>query len=125
MKLLRILLSIVIVATASAQPVRELLRRPDFRLYTVVFGITVDEHGKIIRFRIAAVTDPKSDSNARLPIKVPDRFAAAGRKKAEAHHYKPMLKNGKPAEFFTFYFYSPEYPNALISDLHQPPDRQP
>ena len=123
--LFRVLLSIAFVATASAQPIRELLKRPDFRLYTVIFGVTVDERGKIIGFHVAGVTDSRSDSKALLPIKVPAGFTAAARKKAEARHSKPKLVNGKPAEFFIFYFYAPDYPSALISDLYLPPANQP
>ncbi|HYJ05085.1 MAG TPA: hypothetical protein VEX43_08125 [Chthoniobacterales bacterium] len=123
--LLRSLLAISLIAAASAQPIRELIQRPSFRLYTVVLGITVDERGKITRFRVARVADAKSDSKALLPVKVPERFVAAARKKAEAHHYKPRLENGKPVEFFTYYFYAPDYPNALISDLYLPPENQP
>jgi hypothetical protein len=122
--LLRSLLAISLIGAASAQPIRELLKRPGFRLYAVVLGITVDERGKITRFRVASVTDAKSDSKAAAPIKVPDRFVAAARKKADARHYKPRLKNGKPAEFFTYYFYAPDYPNALISELYLPPENQ-
>lgn len=120
-----VFLSLSLSAAASAPPIRELLKRPDFRLYTVVFGITVDKGGKITKFRVAGVTDPRSDRNARLAIKVPERFVAAARKKSEAEHNKPKLKNGKPIEFFVFYFYAPEYPNALISDLYLPPENQP
>ena len=122
---LRVLLFVALVAAASAQPVRELLKRPDFRLYAVFFGVTVDERGKITGFQVAGVTDPKSDSKALLPIKVPAGFTAGARKKVEANHPKPRLKNGKPAEFFTYYFYAPDYPNRLISDLYLPPENQP
>ena len=122
---LRLLLFVALVAAASAQPVRELLKRPGFRLYTVIFGVTVDEHGKIIRFHVAGVTDARSDSKALLPIKVPEGFTVAARNKLEGDHPKPKLKNGKPAEFFTYYFYAPNYPNSLISDLYLPPKNQP
>jgi hypothetical protein len=101
------------------------LKRPDFRLYTVVFGVTVDERGKIIMFHVAGITDSRSDSKALLPIKVPAGFTAAARKKVEADHPKPRLKNGKLAEFFIYYFYAPDYPNRLISDLYLPPQNQP
>jgi hypothetical protein len=123
--LLSVLLSLAFAAAAWAQPVRELIRRPDFRFYTVVFGITVDERGKITKFRVAGVTDAKSDSKALLRVKVPERFVAAARGKAEARHHKPKFANGKPAEFFTYYFYAPDYPTALISDLYLPPANQP
>ena len=123
--LLRSLLAISLISAASAQPVRELIKRPGFRLYAVVLGITVDQRGKITKFRVAGVTNAKSDSKALLPVKVPKRFVAAANKKADAHHYKPRLVNGKPVEFFTYYFYAPDYPNALISDLYLPPENQP
>lgn len=119
------LLSLALTAAVSAQPIRELIKRPDFRLYTVVFGITVDGNGKIMKFRVAGVTDAKSDSKARLAVTVPERFVAAARRKAEARNYKPKVLNGKPAEFYTYYFYAPDYPTALISDLYLPPANQP
>ena len=129
MKALRMLLlgSLVMsfIAGASAQPIRELLKHPGFRLYTVIFGITVDERGQITGFRVARVTDAQSDSKAPLPVKVPNQFIAAARKKAEARQYKPRLKNGKPVEFYTYYFYAPDHPSALISDLYLPPQNQP
>ena len=129
MKTLRLLLpsflTILLVGTAAAQPVRELLKRPAFRLYTVILGITVDERGNITKFRVARVTDAKSDSKASLPVNVPRPFIAAARRKAEARHYKPKLEKGKPVEFFTYYFYAPDYPHAVISDLYLPPENQP
>lgn len=119
------LVSMTLAAAASAQPIRELIKRPQFRLYTVVFGVTVDERGKIAKFRVAGVTDAKSDSKARLAVKLPERFVAAARRKVEARRYKPESTNGKPSEFFTYYFYAPDYPTALISDLYLPPANQP
>jgi hypothetical protein len=123
--LVSVLFSIAVAATVQSQPIRELIRRPDFRLYTVVFGVTLDERGKIAKFRVAAVTDAKSDSKARLAVKVPERFVAAARQKVETDHPAPRLKKGKPAEFFTFFFYAPDYPNNVISDLYLPPANQP
>jgi hypothetical protein len=121
----RVLLLVALAVTTSAQPVRELLKRPDFRLYTVIFGVTIDERGQITKFHVSGVTDAKSYSTALLPIKVPAGFAAGARKKVQANHPKPRLKNGKPAEFFTYYFYAPDYPTKLISDLYLPPENQP
>jgi hypothetical protein len=123
--LIGVLFSMALAAVVAAQPIRELIKRPDFRLYTVVFGITVDDRGKITKFRVAGVTDAKSDSKARLAVKVPERFVAAARTKAEARNYKPKTSNGKPAEFYTYYFYAPDYPTALISDLYLPAANQP
>ena len=119
------LLAVALTLAASAQPIRELIKRPGFRFYTVILGIKVDESGKITNFRVAGVTDAKSDSKVGIPIQVPKQFLAAARKKAEAHHYKPRLENGKAVEFFTYYFYAPDYPNSLISDLYLPPENQP
>jgi hypothetical protein len=85
----------------------------------------MDERGQIAKFHIAGVTDAKSDSKARLAVKIPEGFIAAARKKVEAEHHKPKLKNGKPMEFFTYFFYAPDYPDSLISDLYLPPENQP
>jgi hypothetical protein len=35
------------------------------------------------------------------------------------------MKDGKPVEVFTYFFYVPEYPNIVVSDLDKPLDKQP
>jgi hypothetical protein len=112
-------------STTFAQTVRERLNDRDFHLYAVIFGITVDAHSKITGFKVSRVTEPKTGSANALDVKLPQSFVAAARKKAEAKHYEPKLKNGKPVEFFTYYFFTPASPSVVITELDKPVDRQP
>ena len=111
--------------TCLSQTVRDELRKRDFRIYTVIFGVTVDEHSKLKSLRLDKVTDPKSGTTDAVDVRVPQAFVDAVRKKFEARPLKPKLKDGKSVEFFTYYFYAPEHPGAVITDLDKPLDKQP
>ena len=114
-----------LASTTFAQTVRERLNDADFHLYSVIFGITVDAQSKIQTFKVSQVTEPKSGSTKSVDVKVPQSFVAAARKKAEARHYDPKFKDGKPVEFFTYYFFTPKSPSVVITDLDKPVDQQP
>jgi hypothetical protein len=97
-----------------------------FQLYTVIFGVTVDANSKIDSFRVARVTDTKSGTTDPVDVKVPQKFVLAARKKLTAmKKYEPQFKDGKPVEFFTYVFYSPEYSDVAITDLDVSIDKQP
>jgi len=38
---------------------------------------------------------------------------------------KPQMKDGKPVEVFTYFFYVPGHPNVVVTDLDKPLDKQP
>src|SRR5262245_5694809 len=38
---------------------------------------------------------------------------------------KPKMKDGKPVEVFTYFFYVPGHPNVVVVDLDKPLDKQP
>src|ERR1022692_763033 len=110
------------LVSASAETVRERLKSDSkFHLYTVIFGVTVDANSKIDGFRVAKVTDPRSGTTDPVDVKAPKKFVEAARKKLAAmKKYEPKFKDGKPVEFFTYIFYSPEHPDIVISDLDVP-----
>lgn len=82
----------------------------DTKVYGVIFGIVVDESGKIVSFRVEKVIDPRSGSTAAVNVAVPDSYVAAARKLAESKNYRPSLKDGKPAEFFTWFYFDRSQP---------------
>jgi hypothetical protein len=49
----------------------------------------------------------------------------AAKKKIEAQPPKPKMKDGKPVEVFTYFFYVPDHPNVVVTDLDKPLDKQP
>jgi hypothetical protein len=112
------------VASAFAQTVRERLKKePDFKIYSVIFGVTgTNSTAPIVR--LAKVTDPKSGTTDAVKVDVPDAYIKAAKKKIEAKNYDPKLKDGKPVEFFTYFFYVPGYSNVVVVDLDKPLDKQ-
>ena len=115
---------LALVSTSSAQTVRERLGESEFSLYAVIFGITVDTDRKLQSFRVAKVTDPRTQTTDPVDIQVPQAFIDAARKKYDSKPREPKLQDGKPVEFFTYYFYTPADPATVITDLDQPLDKQ-
>ena len=114
------------VASASAQTVRDRLKKDsNFRIYSVVFGVTVTTNSPLPAVRVAKVTDPKSGTTDPVKIDVPDAYIKAAKKKIEAKHHDPDMKDGNPIEFFTYFFYVPGHSNVVVVDLDKPLDKQP
>jgi hypothetical protein len=122
---LSLLLLFVLTCVSSAQTVREQLDDPEFKIYSVIFGITIDADSKLQGFKVSKVIDPKSGSTDAVDVQIPQAYIDAARKKAEAKQYKPKLVDGKPVEFFTYFHYTPKSPATVITDLDQPLDKQP
>jgi hypothetical protein len=113
-------------ASASAQTVRERLKNePEFKIYSVIFGVTVTNNSTVPAVRLAKVTDPKTGKTDAVKVDVPDAYITAATKKIEAKKYEPKLKDGKPVEFFTYFFYVPGHSNVVVVDVDKPLDRQP
>ena len=114
------------VASASAQTVRERLKKePDLRIYSVIFGVTATTNLTAPTVRLAKVTDPKSGTTDPVKVDVPDAYIKAAKKKIAAKKYEPELKDGKPVEFFTYFYYVPGHSNVVVVDLDKPLDKQP
>ena len=111
------------VAPASAQTVGERMKKdPGFRIYPVIFGVTATSNSTppVVRLvEVGRVGDaPKIDN-------VPDAWIKAAKKKIQAAPPKPKMKDGKPVEVFTYFFYVPEHPNVVVVDPDKPLDKQP
>lgn len=111
------------VASAPAQTVRERLEKePGFRVYPVIFGVTATSNSKPPAIRLVEVGTikgaPKIDN-------VPDAFIKAAKKKIQAEPPKPKMKDGKPVEIFTYFFYVSGHPDVVVVDLDKPLDKQP
>jgi hypothetical protein len=95
---------ISLFSSASAKPGAD-------KVYGVIFGIIVDESGKIVSFRVEKVIDPSSGSTAAVKVAVPESYIAAARQMAESKKYEPKLKDGQPVEFYTYFFFDPSQPD--------------
>jgi len=91
-----------------------------FRIYPVVFGVTATTKSGLPAIRLVEVGVPKGSAKSAdaAKIDVPDTFIKAAKK-------KPKMKDGKPVEVFTYFFYVPGHPNVVVVDLDKPLDKQP
>lgn len=112
-------------AGAGEKTVRQQLEDPEFKLYTVVFGITVDADSKLQGFKVAKVADAKSKPPQVVEVEIPQAYIDAARKKTEARKHPPKLEKGQPVESYTYYFFTPEHPGTVITDIDRPVGKQP
>ena len=109
-------------APASAQTVGERLKEdPNFRIYPVIFGVTATTNSKPPAVRLVEVGTIKGSPK----IDLPDAWIKAAKKKIQAEPPKPKMKDGKPVEVFTYFFYVPDHPNIVVVDPDKPLDKQP
>jgi hypothetical protein len=123
------------VALASAQTVKERAKKePNFQIYPVIFGVTATTNSTNLAIRVASIGNAskgrrgKGDrviSEAEAAKIIPEAWIKAAKKKIQADPPKPEMKDGKPVEVFTYFFYVPERPNLVVSDLDKPLDKQP
>ena len=101
---------------------------PDFRIYAVVFGVTATTNSKPPVVRLSEVGTSRNErtkSGDAPKIDLPDAWIKAAKKKIQAEPPKSKMKDGKPVEAFTYFFYVPGHPNVVIVDLDKPLDKQP
>ena len=122
------------VASASAQTVAERVKKdPSFQIYPVIFGVTATTKldtpsGSSSLDRERFKRGGKGDrviSEAEAAKIIPEAWIKAAKKKIQAEPPKPKMKDGKPVEVFTYFFYVPERPNIVVVDLDKPLDKQP
>ncbi|HTG74697.1 MAG TPA: hypothetical protein VMB70_13065 [Terriglobia bacterium] len=117
------------VAPAYAQTVGERAKKdPDFRIYPVIFGVTAATNSKPPVVRLSEVGTPRNErtkSGDAPKIDIPDAWIKAAKKKIQAEPPKPKMKDGKPVEVFTYFFYVLGHPNIVVTDLDKPLDKQP
>jgi len=115
------------VVSASAQTVGERLKKePGFRIYAVVFGVTATTNSRPPAVRLVEVGDiSERPARSAEKIDVPDAYIKAAKKKIQAEPPEPKMKDGKPVEVFTYFFYVPGHSNVVVVDLDKPLDKQP
>lgn len=122
------------VAWVSAETVGERVKKdPSFQFYPVIFGVTATTNSTPAAVRVASIGNTskrrgKGDrviSEAQAAKIIPDAWIKAAKKIIQADPPKPKMKDGKPVEVFTYFFYVPERPNVVVSDLDKPLDKQP
>jgi hypothetical protein len=87
------------------------------KLYSVIFGIVVETNGTVRSVRITRVTDPVSGGVTPVDVSIPAVYVDAAKKFILDKEYSPKLDNGKPVEFYTYFFYDPANPQVLITEI--------
>ena len=117
------------VASASAETVGERAKKdPSFKIYPVIFSVTVTSNSTPPAVRVVGKGQGKNYrkiSEAEAAKIIPAAWIKAVKKIIQADPPKPKMKDGKPVEVFTYFFYVPERPNIVVSDLDKPLDKQP
>ena len=117
------------VASASAQTVGERMKNdPGFKIYPVILAVTATSNSTPPVVRLVEVGTPRTErtkSGHPPKIDLPDAWIKAAKKKIQAEPPKPQMKDGKPVEVFTYFFYVPGRPNVVVTDLDKPLDKQP
>ena len=106
---------------------------PSFQIYPVIFGVTATSNSTPPAVRVASIGNTskgrgKGDrviSEAEAAKIIPEAWIKAAKKKIQADPPKPKMKDGKPIEVFTYFFYVPGHPNVVVVDLDKPLDKQP
>lgn len=98
--------------SASGGPVKEAPRH----FYAVIFGVTLNEKGDLRALRVVKVLEPVSGSKEAVRIKIPKAFIESARNIIKAKKLEPEIKNGKPEEFFTYFYYDPSQPSRADFD---------
>ena len=118
------------VVPAPAQTVGEHAKNdPSFRIYPVVFGVTATTKSTPPVVRVVEIGTPVSERSGKTgkppKVDVPEAWIKAAKKKIQAEPPEPKMKDGKPVEIFTYFFYVPAHPNVVVTDLDKPLDKQP
>lgn len=106
---------------AEEESVREwLLAHPEEMIYTVVLGVTMHGDGRLLHLRVSRVSDPRSKHNQPIEIEVPPEFMHAARRHITQGPFQPTSEAGMPGEFYTYVFYLPAFPKAVVAKIDQP-----
>ena len=97
---------------------------PSFQIYPVIFGVTATSNSTPPAVRLLSVGHLRGERE-KGEINIPDAWTKAAKKKIQAHPPEPKMKDGKPVEVFTYFFYVPGHPNVVVVDLDKSLEKQP
>jgi hypothetical protein len=104
---------------------QRLAHDPAFKLYVTTFKITQAPDGSVIDVQLSPAVDVRwQHEHPRAPItaahvSIPRTYIAAAVKKIRAKHWPLYKHSGKPENFYTYYYYSPQLRDRVIEDIHE------
>jgi hypothetical protein len=83
------------------------------KLYAVIFGIIINENNQVEKVRVSRVIDPAKGSTDPVRIEPSKKFINSAKKFIKEKGYKPTMKDGKPIEYFSYFYYDPRQPERI------------
>jgi len=105
---------------------QRLANDPAFKLYVAIFKITQAANGSIMDVQLAPAVDVRwqhehtTAPTRPVQVSIPRTYVAAAVKKIRAKHWSLFKHSGKPANFYTYFYYSPQLGDRVIEDVHEP-----
>jgi hypothetical protein len=97
-----------------------------FKLYVATFKITQAPDGSVTDVQLAPAVDVRwQHEHPRAPVRpvqvsIPRTYIAAAVKKIRAKRWSLFKHSGKPENFYTYFYYSPQLGDRVIEDVHEP-----
>jgi hypothetical protein len=96
-----------------------------FKLYVATFKVTQAPDGSITDVQLAPVVDvrwqhehPKA-AMTPAQVTIPRRYFATAVKKIRAKRWPLYKRSGKPENFYTYFYYSPQLGDRVIENVHE------
>jgi|SRR6266403_2076030 len=117
---------LVLCRSAFAGTVQQRLANdPAFKLYVATFKITQAANGAVTDVQLAPTVDVRwQHEHPRAPItpaqvSIPRTYIAAAVKKIRSKRWPLFKHSGKPENFYTYFYYSPQLGNRVVEDIHE------
>lgn len=116
-----LVLSRVAVAGTIQQ---RLISDPAFQLYVAIFKVTRAADGSVTAVQPTPSVDvraqnahPNADPKP-VNVKIPRTYVATAVKKIR-NRYRFAKRSGKPEQFYTYFYYSPQLGDRVVEDVHE------
>lgn len=114
---LAVVLLVMQVSNAATETIPTYTTENATEIYAVIFGITVGLDEEIKDIRMAKVIDPITGSMEAMDISVSEIYIKSAKQLIEKKPYKAKIQNGVPVEVFTYFYYDPKNPEAVITEI--------
>jgi hypothetical protein len=122
-----VITALLVCHAAPAGTIQQrLLKDRAFKLYAITFKITQAPDGSTIDVRPASVVidvrwrHEHPDQTRQEHVTLPKAYIAASVKKLRATRWPLYKHSGRPEDFYTYLYYSPQLGDRVIEDVHEP-----
>jgi hypothetical protein len=98
---------------------------PAFQLYVAIFKVTRAADGSVTDVQSTPSVDvraqnahPNADPKP-VNVKIPKTYIATAVKKIRNRYRFAAKRSGKPEQFYTYFYYSPQLGDRVVEDVHE------